>query len=191
MPLGGPPSDLSGFPGWTLRTDRALARIHRVGRDARFFGSSGDYRFDLELPRRTLSAAETAVGAFIEVFRVVPFIAQAEVDARLLASVRILEPRRLADCTSLRARRFGVTAEIHSTSDYAICQRLADAFAGAAFAGIRYFVSHDPSVTEVGLALFGEEGVDDSLTVDADGPIPPAVVEAVRNRGILVLPSPS
>lgn len=192
MPLSEPPSELSGFPAWTLRTDQPLARIHRLGKDARFFGSSGDHRFDLRSPRGTLYTAETAVGSFIEVFRAVPFVAQAEVDARLLASVRVPEARRLADCTSARARRFGISAEIHSTADHAVCQRWAEAFVGAAFSGIRYFVSHDPSMSEVALAIFGEEGVDDSLIVDDDVSIPADVVDGARNRfGILVLPSPS
>lgn len=192
MPLGEPPSDLSGFPAWTLSPDLTLARIHRVGKDARFFGSSGDYRFDLQSPRGTLYAAETAVGSFIEVFRAVPFLAQDEVDARLLAGLRVPGDRRLADCTSSRARRFGITAAIHSTPDYALCQRWAEAFAGAAFAGIRYRVSHDPSMTEIGLALFGDEGVDESLGVDGDGPIPASVLDEARTRfGIVVLPAPS
>jgi len=74
-------------------------------------------RFDLQSPRGTLYAAETAVGSFIEVFRAVRFVAQAEVDARLLAAVRVPEARRLADCTNTQARHFGITSEIHSTRD--------------------------------------------------------------------------
>jgi hypothetical protein len=191
VPLGEPPSDLSGFPAWTLSADQTLARIHRIGKDVRFFGAFGDSRFDLRSPRGTLYLAQTAVGSFIEVFRAVPYVPQAEVDARLLASVRVPQTRRLADCTSARARRFGVTAAIHSTRDYALCQRWAEALTGAGFAGIRYLVGHDPSAREVGLALFGEEGVDDSLIVAEDGPIPPDLLDEVRSRfGILVLPSP-
>lgn len=192
MPLAEPPDDLSGFPGWTLRPDQVLARIHRRENDARFFGSSGGSRFDLPPPRGTLYASRTAVGSFIETFRAVPLIAQAEVDARLLARLRVPDERRLADCTVARARRFGVTAAIHSTSDYALCQRWAAAFAAARFAGVRYRVSHDPSMHEIGVALFGDAGVDQGLTVDEDAPIPADVVDEVRSRfGILVLPTPS
>jgi hypothetical protein len=192
VPLAEPPADLSGFPDWTLRPDQMLTRIHGVANDPRFFSSSGEGRFDLGSPRGTLYTAETPVGSFIEVFRAVLFVPQAEVDVRLLARIRVPNERRLADCTSSRARRLGVTAAIHSTPDYALCERWAEAFAAARFAGIRYRVSHDPSTTEIGLALFGDEGVDLSLDVDADGPIPPGVVAELRKRfGILVLPTPS
>jgi hypothetical protein len=132
------------------------------------------------------------VGSFIEVLRAVPRVAQAEVGARLLAGVRVPRARRLADCTATQARRFGITAAIQPLTDYASCRRWAEALAGAGFAGIRYRVSHDPSAAEVGLALFGDEGVDDSVLVDEDGPIPQALLDEVQSRfGILVLPSPS
>lgn len=192
MPLTEPPADLSGFPAWTLGPDRALTRIHRRENDPRFFGSSGDSRFDLAPPRGTLYAAVTPVGAFIEVFRGVPLVAQGELDARLLATIRVPDERKLADCTVARARRFGITAAIHSTPDYALCQRWAGAFDAAGFAGIRYRVSHDPSARQIGIALFGAEGVDDTLTLDQQEPVPPHVVEETRRRfGILVLPTPS
>jgi hypothetical protein len=191
VPLGEPPADLSGFPAWTLQPDRALARIHRRRADPRFFGSSGDSRFDLRSPRGTLYAAASAVGAFIEVFRSVPFVAQPEVDARLLARIRVPDERRLADCTAARARRFGLTAAIHSTPDSELCRRWAESFAAATFAGIRYQVSQDPSMTEIGIALFGNVGVDESLGVDEDGPIPADVLEDVRTTfGVVVLPIP-
>lgn len=192
MPLGEPPDDLSGFPVWTLRPDHAVARIHRRANNARFFGSSGEYRFDLPSPSGTLHAAETAVGSFIEVFRAVPFLAQAEVDARLLAGIRVPDERRLADCTGSGTRRFGVTAAIHSTPDYGLCQRWAVAFAAAGFAGVRYRVSHDPSMTGVGLALFGDDGADESLVVNGDDPIPASVLAEARTQfGIVVVPTPS
>lgn len=192
MPLGEPPAGLSAFPAWTLAPAHVLARIHRVGNDARYFGSSGDYRFDLASPRGSLYAAETAVGSFIEVFRAVPFVPQAEVDVRLLAGIRVPDERRVADCTASGSRRFGLTGAIHSTPDHALCQRWAEAFAAAGFAGMRYRGSHDPSMTEIGLALFGQAGVDESIAVDEDAPIPPDVVDEVRSRfGVLVLPTPS
>jgi hypothetical protein len=191
VPLGEPPADLSGFPAWTLRPERVLARIHRREKDARYFGASGDYRFDLRSPRGTLYVANSAVGSFVEVFRTVPYVAQSEVDARLIAALRIPDSRRLADCTATRARRFGITAAIHSAPDYALCQRWAETFADARFAGIRYLVSHDPSSAEIGLALFGNEGVDESFVVDEDRPISTGLIDDVRSRfGIVVLPTP-
>jgi hypothetical protein len=65
-------------------------------------------------------------------------------------------------------------------------------FGDASFAGIRYRVSHDPAGREIGLALFGNEGVDESLIVAEDRPMASTVIEEVRSRfGIVVLPTPS
>jgi hypothetical protein len=137
-------------------------------------------------------AAETALGAFIEVFRTAPFIPQMEVETRLLAMLHTTSSRRLADCTSARARAFGVTAEIHSTRDYPLCQRWAGALADAGFEGIRYLVRHDPSANEIGIALFGDAGHDETLIVESDGPITAETTDEARRRfGVLVLPSPS
>ena len=191
MPLSEPPADLSGFPRWTLRRRRALARIHRADEDARFFSSSTEGRFDLAAPGGTLYTADTAVGSFVEVFRAVPLVAQAEVDARRLAVLRAPSARRLANCLDPLARSFGVTAAILSTPDYALCQRWAAAFANAGFDGVRYLASHDPSSREIALAIFGTDGADASLDVVEDEPIAQDVIDEARTRfGILVLSTP-
>jgi RES domain len=143
-------------------------------------------RFDLPGSRGTLYAAATSVGAFLEVFRG-RLIPSAEVAARSLATFTPTSELRLADCTHPEARRFGVTAAIHSTPDYALTQRWALAFADAGFDGIYYLVSHDPSAGERGVALFAGA----SLATAASAPIPDGLVAEVQRRfGLLVLPAP-
>lgn len=96
----------------------------------------------------------------------------------------------LADCTSRRARAFGVTAALHAGEDYALTQAWARAFADAGFDGVRYLVSHDPRQRLAGVALFGPAGTPRRRTGKAE-PIPSAIVrDAERRFGIRVLPTP-
>lgn len=96
----------------------------------------------------------------------------------------------LADCTSGRARAFGVTAAIHSGEDYARTQAWARALAAAGFDGIRYFVSLDPRQRLAGIALFGPAGSPRRRAGKAE-PIPAAVIrDAERLFGIRILPAP-
>jgi RES domain len=134
--------------------------------------------------------AETAVGAFIEVFRTDTVVPDAEVEARLLATLSAPKRSKLADCTASRARQFGVTGAIHTQPDYELTRAWAKAFAAAGFAGIRYRLSHDPSQQEVGVALFGPAG-ESELPVRASDPIDESIVEEVQSRfGLIVAPTP-
>lgn len=189
-PLGHPPADLSGFPRHQLRTSHVLYEIHPFGRSAWWFSSDGSGRFDVQRPRGTCYLAEDPLGSFVEVLRDVGTVDQADVVARRLSSLSVPMNMVLADCTSARARSFGVTAAIHSTEDYAKTHRWARAFATAGFAGIRYLVSHDPSQRLVGVALFGDAG--ERAWLHEETPIPPDLILAARDRfGIIVLPAPS
>ncbi len=206
MPLAQPPLVLDEFPAAYLG-DR-LYRIHREESDALYFSTTGAGRFDLiGGDEGTLYAALNRTGALIEVFRS-HLIPLQEVEVRRVATL-IVRPRgsvawrivlpdeygarpslRLADCTAGAARGFGVTAAIHATSDYGLCQRWARAFRGAGFEGIRYHVSHDPSSTEVGLAIFGHRDTT-RLEIEREDPIEEALLIEVQERfGMIVLPTP-
>ncbi len=141
--------------------------------------------------RGTCYLAAGEVGAFIEVFRAGTVIPAQEADARLLASLSVPKRSTLADCTTSKARRFGVTGAIHTQPDYELTQAWAEAFAEAGFDGVRYRLSHDPAQRELGVALFGPAGEQD-LPVRESGPIPPGVVEEARSRfGLIVAPTPA
>ncbi len=97
---------------------------------------------------------------------------------------------RLADCTSARCRKLGLTGEVHSTPDYARTQAWAAAFAAAGFDGVRYLLRHDPSQRLRGIALFGPAGAPPWPFAPGD-PIGLALVaEAARRFGLRVLPTP-
>jgi RES domain len=190
-PLGPPPSDLGGFPAQKLESDQLLYRIHRSDRSPWWFSNDGSGRFDLlGGDNGTCYLAERPVGAFIEVFRTGTVIPEAEVNARRLAEARTPSTTTLADCMASEARSFGVTGAIHSQPDYELTRAWAQALAVAGFDGVLYRLSHDPSGSEIGVALFGDAGERD-LPIESTGAIPDDVLEEARVRfGLLVLPTP-
>ena len=190
-PLGAPPEDLGGFPRYDLTPEQALFRIHRRGRSPWWFSSDGSGRFDVtRASRGTCYLAEREVGAFIEVFRHRTLIPEAEVAARRLATLHVAVHAVLADCTVEHARAYGVTGAIHTQPDYELPRRWASAFEQAGFAGVRYRVSHDPSLTETAIALFGPAGEQD-FDVRHSGPIGEEVIlEARRRFRVVVAPTP-
>jgi len=173
-----------------LRGAVELYRIHPVDHGPWWFSSDGSGRFDLAPPAGTCYLSLSPVGAFIEVFRDFTFVDAADVSARVLARMRTPRDVVLADCTSTRARGFGVTAAVHSTADYAATQAWATAFQNRGFHGVRYFCGHDPSQDELGIALFGEAGEADHPVVDT-GSIGGELLRTVERRfGVRVLPAP-
>jgi hypothetical protein len=190
IPLRSPPGELAGFPAYQLEPTRILYGIHRKGRSPWWFSNDGSGRFDLSGGQGTCYVAERPIGAFIEVFRTGTLIPDAEVQVRLLASLRVSSEAMLADCTAGESRRFGVTDAIHSQPEYDLTRAWAQALADAGFDGFLYRLSHDPSTSELGLALFGGAG-EHELAVESSGPIAPEIVEEARARfGLLVIPVP-
>ena len=189
-PLRRPPDDVSGFPAFDLRRRERLYRLHRNDVGPWWFSSDGSGRFDLRDGDGTCYLAVTAVGAFIEVFRVETVIPEAEVEARSLSTLAPPKRVSLADCTASAARKFGITGAIHTQPDYALPQAWAEAFAAAGFGGVRYRLSHDPAQKELGVALFGAAGAQ-ALPVRATEAVPASVVEDARQRfGLVVAPTP-
>ncbi len=140
----------------------------------------------------TCYLAEEPAGCFLEVFRDWILVPEMEIDARRISEVKMPEGTRLADCTASRSREYGITAEIHSTPDYAVTRGWAEASHASGFAGIRYFLRHDPGQILAGVALFGPAGV------PAEDPAPSerqlidsnVIDEVGRRFGIRVLPTP-
>ncbi|MGH7818265.1 MAG: RES domain-containing protein [Candidatus Binatia bacterium] len=141
-----------------MTPSRGLWRIHRADRDARWFCSDLQCRFDLPVPRGTCYLAPDPLASFLEVFREIEFITPEVIAKRRLSELRVPTTLRLADCASSHARGFGCTGEIHTSIDYRLTQEWAQAFAAARFAGIRYLVRHDPSQRLLGIAIFGPAG---------------------------------
>jgi hypothetical protein len=190
-PLVAPPDPaaLRSFPARALGLAQPLYRIHRRVHGPSYYSSDGSGRFDLAAPRGTCYLATEPIGAFIEVFRNTALVAQADVTKRRLATLYVAREVILADCTVRPARAFGVTAAIHSTENYSLTQSWAAAFAQAGFGGVCYRLSHDPAQRCLGVALYGPSGASD-WPVALDEPIGPELIDAAREFGILVLPTP-
>jgi len=155
--LPAPPDDLPELPSTKLGTE-PLWRIHAADVAPWFFDVGPDGRFNLS-ESGTCYLAEEPIGAFVEKFgrllRPGGVIPEPLVDAQRLSRLR--PPKAmvvdLTDPTVLGL--IGLTAEIHSTSDYNLTQGWALAFQEAGYAGIRYKARHDPRAQLVSIALFG------------------------------------
>lgn len=155
--LPAPPNKLPELPRRTLGT-KPLWRIHAADVVPWFFDIGPDGRFNLA-ESGTCYLAEEPIGAFVEKFgrllRPGGVIPEPLVDAQRLSTLR--PPKAnvvdLTDATVLGL--IGLTAEIHSTSDYNLTQGWALAFQEAGYDGIRYKARHDPRGALVSIALFG------------------------------------
>jgi RES domain len=170
--------------------------VHRTGRGAWWFSSDGSGRFDpVGTGQGACYLAERPLGAWVEVFRREMVIAEQAVRARSLVRVALGRDLPLADLTSRRALRFGVTASLGAGEDYEDSQRFARRALESGFAGVCCLVRHDPAQRLYGVALFGPAGAPDSADsawpVGADGPIPDDLLdEAGRAFGYRILPTP-
>ena len=165
-------------------------RIHRQAREPWWFSHDRTGRFDLAHPRGTCYLAEEPIRAFTEVFRHSAMVQESDVARRRISTLYVERTLALADCTTRRARAFGITAAIHSTEDYDRTQRWAEAFADAGFAGLRYRLSHDRAQRSIGIALFGPAGPA-ACPVASTAPIDDALIAAVQRQfGLRVLPIP-
>jgi hypothetical protein len=164
--------------------------MHSVRHGPWYFSSRRSGRFDLPDPNGTCYLAETATGAFVEVFQ--RWIAQripiprSEIAARHGSELFVPRPVTLADCTHPRALEFGATGELHGTPDRELTQAWASAFHAAGFGGVRYLVSTAPAMDLVGIALFHVSG-EAAWPVSSSGPISDAFLgEIERLFGVLV-----
>ena len=155
--LPAPPDDLPELPSVKLETE-ALWRIHAADVAPWFFDAGPDGRFNLA-DSGTCYLSEEPIGAFVEKFgrllRPGGVIPEPLVDAQRLSRLR--PPRvNVVDLTDSRVLGLvGLTAEIHSTTDYNLTQGWALALQEAGYDGIRYKARHDPRGQLVSIALFG------------------------------------
>ena len=105
-----------------------------------------------------------------------------EIEARLILRTEMPREIHLADCTSERARAWGITGEIHSTPHYEETQAWAHAFVCAGFDGVRYLLRHDPSQRMAGVALFGPAGSPEGFPESPGAPIETDLIDQVTKR---------
>jgi RES domain-containing protein len=187
--LPAPPDELPELPSTKLGAE-PLWRIHAADVAPWFFDIGPDGRFNLA-ESGTCYLAEEPIGAFVEKFgrllRPDGVIPEPLVDAQRLSRLRPpkVEVVDLTDPTVLGLA--GLTAEIHSTTDYNLTQGWALAFQEAGYAGIRYKARHDPRGQLTSIALFGSEKPPRSAAKTT--PIPVDLIhEASSTFAITVLP---
>ncbi len=187
--LPAPPDELPELPSAKLET-KSLWRIHAADVAPWFFDIGPDGRFNLA-ESGTCYLAEEPIGAFIEKFgrllRPGGVIPEPLVDAQRLS--RLHPPKAeivdLTDPTILGL--VGLTAEVHSTTDYNLTQGWALTFQEAGYAGIRYKARHDPRGQLVSIALFGSEKPPRSTAKTTAIPVD-LIHEASSTFAITVLP---
>lgn len=128
-----------------------------------WFSSSAHGRFDFTDPAGTCYLGETeGVAARERCGRLMAMqipITQAIYAGRVISEV---PPPQLegdiADLSDAGALLAGVTAEISSSSDYALCQEWAEACWDAGFEALRYAPTFTPGGAECAFAIFGMTG---------------------------------
>lgn len=149
-----------------------------------------DGRFNLA-ESGTCYLAEEPLGAFVEKFgrllRPGGVIPEPLVDSQRLSRLRPpkAEVVDLTDPTVLG--QVGLTAEIHSTTDYDLTQGWALAFQEAGYAGVRYKARHDPRGQLTSIALFGSKRPPRSARKAAVVPVD-LIHEASSTFAITILP---
>jgi hypothetical protein len=187
--LPAPPDDLPELPSAKLGS-KPLWRIHPADVGPWFFDIGPDGRFNLA-ESGTCYLAEEPIGAFVEkfgrLFRPDGVIPEPLIDAQRLSRLR--PPRaRVVDLTDPTVLGLvGLTAEIHSTSDYDLTQGWALALQEADYDGIRYKARHDPRGQLVSVALFGPGTPPRSTTTSTTIPVD-LLHQASATFAIKVLP---
>jgi hypothetical protein len=187
--LPAPPDELPEHPSTRLGAE-PLWRIHAADVAPWFFDTGFDGRFNLA-ESGTCYLAEEPIGAFVEKFgrllRPGGVIPEPLVDSQRLSRLRPpkAEVVDLTDPTVLGL--VGLTAEIHSTTDYDLTQGWALALQEAGYAGIRYKARHDPRGQLISIALFGSDKPPRSAAKTTAIPVD-LIHEASSTFAITVLP---
>lgn len=187
--------DIGRLPRRSLRAGTTLHRVHRLA--PWYFDASPDARFNPihAAGRGACYWAEKPLGAFIEAFRTMRVVAEADVQARRLSTITLEADLTVVNLTVKKALSGGITAAIASGADYSAAQRLASDLQGQCD-GVRYRARHDLSQQLICVALFGPQGdlmtdPDSGLPAPQTTAIPGAVLDdATRLFGYSILPTP-
>lgn len=165
--------EIAKLPIRELKPADLLYRVHRQEHGPWYFSGGGKGRFDPTVTGRGACYLATAqLGAWVEAFRTVMTIEEADISSRRLTRVDLDRPIFLADLTTRPALKAGVTAALTSGADYGPCQQLADQLQGK-LDGILWRVRHDLEQQLLGVAWFGPEGGQESRDW------PPATTEPI------------
>jgi hypothetical protein len=193
LQLRSPRGSLAGFPGWTLRPDRALYRAHKATVAPWWFSSDGSGRFDLPPPHGTCYLASDPEAAvrerWGEEFLALGFVPRGLAESTEVSELQAPKGSRLADLCAADAAGFGVTREINTTGRCDISQAWAGALGplGIGLHGVRYQPRLSTDSRSWALGLFGDAG-DAAWPTD---PHPVGGVALAQQLGIEVASPPS
>lgn len=171
-----PPHDLArrALPLRTLHVE--WYRVYRCARDPRFFGRTGQFRFDAPgAEYGVLYMARSHEGAFIETFGSVVrvhagrnYLDEQTVQERCWARVTSGRPLRLVDLTGQGLARIGADERLCAGA-YTVSQSWSRALWAHPEApdGLYYRARHDPS--QYSVALF--ERADPAISIEGEGAV--------------------
>jgi RES domain len=141
----------------------------------------------------TCYLAQKRVGALLEAFKGFRLVSDGALKERREFSAVMDRDLCLANCCVKAASRFGVNAEIHSTTDYAKTHAWAAALHEAGFDGIRYFLRSDPALKLIGYAVFDHEGEapPGRWPPGPSDPVASTTLDQARAYGLEVVPVPT
>ncbi|MEZ5341112.1 MAG: RES domain-containing protein [Acidimicrobiales bacterium] len=161
-----PPADLSGFPSRVLPANTAVFRLHHRDLGPFWFSSTAadadqGNRFDLPLPDGASYWALQPAVALLETLarRPVTIIPSELLDRYQLTQAHL--PHDLGPVANLpvkAARRFGLTAELFTTTDRRLTRAWAKALAAAGFVAVLGLARHDVTGRNRTTTLWGKGG---------------------------------
>ncbi len=171
-----------------------IQRIHSAALSAWYSNAKDTWRFTPSgvADLGACYFAERAIAGLLESYKGVTVVAEQDVASKAHFTATLQAELKLADCCATAALGFGINAEIHSTTDYALTQAWATAFALAGFAGVRYLCRSDPAMELVGYALFGTAGesAPGSWPAGRDQPISEGLLRQAEDYGLRIRPTP-
>jgi RES domain len=195
--LGLPPSNLEGFP--SVEPPAALHRLS-INENPWYFSTAtatDGGRFDLPIPHGTCYWADTLEGALGEKFLRVPrnSVTVEELQALYHHKVKPNLQDIFADLTSKLSRRFGLNGEASISLDYAATRQWAVALHSAGFRGLRYVLRSDPSLKNLGFAIFSRMGASKRAPIGFAGATQTMLnvelaTRLLESMGVAVLPRP-
>lgn len=191
--LPDPRLDWSRFPRSTLAVGQRLYRAAR--RAPWWFCACGDCRFDLASPRGTCYLGTDAVSGLLESIGVEwttggP-VTRAFLHQRKVYTWEVSTRTALANVVSRRAVGYRVTNELSDMTPYTVPQAFAAVLDGVlhgrrhAFDGIRFRTRFDTGAATRGVALFGDEGLLSTRSVQVRD-VDDALVDELCALGVLV-----
>lgn len=194
------PDQLASFPSRTLKAGRSIFRLHHRDLGPFWFASTpedseGGNRFDLAAPEGASYWALQPVVSVLETLARRPI---RTLPSDLLERYALCEATlpddldKIANVPVKAARRFGLTAEIHTTDNRNLTRSWAQAWFAAGFRAVIALPRHDVTGRHRTLTLWGPQGEHQPYGWTwhvTTGPVG-SVVDDLDRWGIRVMPIP-